>query len=120
MDSISSFGTKFYIAAGNNGSNYLNLYSLVDNSITVSACNPFYEEKMSYSGDNSVVRRREDGQIRIQKTKDGFNLTDGEETDVFYNQTSMYLFKNPVKELRGSSIASPRAIIRDYNPIFKR
>lgn len=114
LDSLSARGTKVYVSGGNDGSYSLNLLSLVDNSINVGSLNN-RGERAFYSSNNSLVNRFEKDNIPVKKTKGGYTLDTGY-GDAFISRenTTSLLHVPSLRKLRGTSFASPRALVKDF------
>ena len=118
MDSISSRGTKFYIGAGNDGKNSVNLLNLVDNAINVGALEK-NNKKADFSCDNSLVNRWEISDLDIERVEGGFDITGHGKADVHYDETTFFQ-KEKFKgfyhmPLQGTSFSTPKALVRDFS-----
>ena len=115
MDELSKMGVKFYIAAGNSSNDTFSLLTLVDGAVVVGALND-KGKKADYSCDASVVNRWESGEIKPYITDDGYDLTGDSITDFPKTRTTSWLdFYLPYMNIKGTSFAAPRAIIKDLS-----
>lgn len=112
IDSLSSKGAKVYVSAGNSGDDAFNLFSLIDNSTSVGALNSC-GEKASYSCDNSLVTRWENGDVECKKVDGGISWTDDNNVDIEKKNISNIATIPPLLDIRGTSFASPRALVKD-------
>lgn len=112
LDSISSTGTKVYVAAGNSMNEKINLFSLIDNSVSVGALTP-NNTKSFYTADNSLVNRWENGTLNMKKLNGGITWTDDNTPDIEKKHISNIFQKASVFPIVGTSFASPRAIVKD-------
>lgn len=115
LDSISRKGTKIYISAGNKGKEYLNLINLTNDAINVGALDS-KGQKASYSADNSLINRWENGDIFFKKVEGGYDITGDGKADIEFNQVALpiKLKASPFKA-SGTSFSCPRAIVEDLN-----
>lgn len=113
LDSISSTGTKVYVAAGNSMNEKINLFSLIDNSVSVGALNS-NNEKSFYTADNSLVNKWENGTLNIKKADGGITWTDNNTPDIEKKHISNIFQKASVFPIVGTSFAAPRAIVNDF------
>ncbi|NLF82362.1 MAG: S8 family peptidase [Candidatus Gastranaerophilales bacterium] len=117
LDSISANNIPIYIAAGNKGANFYNLFDLGDNSITVGSLNK-KGKKANFSARNSAVDRWEQGVFDIKHITDknskiGFDYTGDGTVDITDDKTTAWWkLPNPFK-LLGTSVSTPKAIVRD-------
>lgn len=122
MDSISAKGTQFYISAGNDGRNNINLFNLVDSAFNVGALEK-NGKKADFSCDNSLVNRWEISDLNRKKTDKGFDITGHGKTDVHYDEVTFFHKETfdgfHQMPLQGTSFSAPKALVRDFtNRIF--
>lgn len=111
MDSLSAKGTKFYVSAANEGPNYLNLVSLVDNAEVIGSVDSMGVK--SYSGRNSLVKRFCNDNVKITRVKGGYSIN-GSKMKVFDdNQVSDYSKEPFYGKYNGTSFSSPRIMVLD-------
>ena len=117
MDSITAKGTRFYISAGNDGSDALNLLALA-NDIECVGSRREDGRKKPYTERHNLVTRYEKDEIPIEKTEDGFDITGDGETDFTFKQMSFPITatKEPREgNIHGTSFATPLALVKDIN-----
>ena len=123
MDKCSAKGIKVYIAAGNKSDNYFNLYTLADNAFVVGAINK-YGSLQTFSARNSLVNRYARGVYRVKTVKDsnghviGFDINDDKKRDVSILKTTAKNKIPSVLPIRGTSFATPNAIVCDFQRVF--
>ena len=123
MDKCSAKGIKVYIAAGNKSDNYFNLYTLADNAFVVGAINK-YGSLQTFSARNSLVNRYARGVYRVKAVKDsnghviGFDINDDKKRDVSILKTTAKNKIPSVLPIRGTSFATPNAIVCDFQRVF--
>lgn len=114
MDELSKKGVKFYIAAGNSENRRFELFTLAENAIVVGALDK-KGRKASYTADNSMINRLENGVVTSELTEDGYDLTGDGIMDFPDSRTTSWLkFWLPTMNIEGTSFATPRAIIKDF------
>ncbi len=118
LEKVIEAGVPVYIAAGNDGKDSINLLTLVDGAIIIGAKED--GAKASYSADNCLIDRWVDGTATGTLIKEndqiiGFDITKDGVADIKKNELSDESFLSEEKEiaLKGTSVASPRAIAQD-------
>lgn len=112
LDSISSTGTKIYVAAGNHGTKEFNFFSLIDNAIVVGALDN-ENQKAIYTTDNTTVNRWKNGSLEIKKVGNGLTWTNNETPDIEGENLSNAFQIPAIFAIRGTSFASPKALVED-------
>jgi len=132
IEKITAKGVPFYVGAGNDGANSVNLYSFAHGATTVGALQNFQNknaaEATAYSADNSLVTRWEQGNIPINKVKnaegeDGFDINQDGKPDILKKDTTsnfslLSLFKKN-EEISGTSFSTPTALGKDLRKKYK-
>lgn len=113
FDSLSSNGVKIYVAGGNNGEKVFNLLSLINNSVTVGSKGLMWG-KAWYTANNSLIKRWEDGSLNVRNTFNGFSVTEEMKSDIPYNKTTALIKFPHMPQNRGTSFATPKAIVNDF------
>ena len=121
MDSITAKGTRFYVSAGNDGVDALNLFTLAKDIECVGA-RRMDGWKKPYTERHNLVTRYEFDEFPVEKTEDGFDITGDGKTDFTFDQMAFPWFatKQPREiPLHGTSFATPNAIIEDIKASLK-
>lgn len=113
MDSLSARGTSIYVSAGNGGADKFNFLSLIDDAINVGAVKKNRLPK-SYSVDNSMVNRWIEDDMPLSTTKNGYSIDTGYgKINVDKSSCTGLFHIRAGKNLRGTSFASPKALVED-------
>ena len=121
MDSITVKGTRFYVSAGNDGVDALNLLTLAKDIECVGA-RRMDGWKKPYTERHNLVTRYEFDEFSVEKTEDGFDITGDGKTDFTFEQMAFPWFatSEPREEcIHGTSFATPNAIIEDIKASLK-
>lgn len=121
LDEISAKGVKIYIAAGNSADTF-NAFSLAENVKTVGALD-LKGDKMNEFSNNSLINSWALGISQINKVQDskgklGFDITGDGSIDIYADETSSF-FKFTGDPIRGTSGATPIALVRDFKQLKK-
>lgn len=121
IEKISSKGVPIYMAAGNQGRDYFNMYSLAKGVRSVGSLES-NGKKADFSADNQLVTKWVQGVFNITETYDskgkaGFDFTGDGSIDIYSNNCSSPRppFTRDTSELWGTSFSSPKALAQDLN-----
>jgi Subtilase family len=107
-------GIPVYIAAGNNGPKSLNINSLAEGSINVSATDK-HGNRESYCTDNPFVNRWEQGTYPIRKVPGGFDITGYGKADVLDQEVTGH--KSLLNQFIGLPLRKTLAKLPDDMPL---
>ena len=125
IEKITAGGIPFYVAAGNEGDKFVNLYSFAKGVTTVGALKEDRKTKTDYTVDNSLVDQWEQGDYPIKKIKDkkghliGYDINGDNEPEILAKDNSRNkshlsaLIYPLIKKERGTSFAAPTALGKD-------
>ncbi|OGH99377.1 MAG: hypothetical protein A2104_07920 [Candidatus Melainabacteria bacterium GWF2_32_7] len=121
IEQITDKGVPVYIGAGNEGPEYFNILALAKGSIPVGALDA-KSNKKSFSADNSLINRFEQGIYNISAVTDkdntiiGYDLTGDNKPEVLANEVSGG--ESKVKPYIGKSIETVIAQEDDYTKLI--
>ncbi|MEI8388677.1 MAG: S8 family serine peptidase [bacterium] len=122
IEKITSGGIPFYVAAGNEGVNSVNLYSFAKGVTTVGALKEDRKTKTGYTVDNSLVSQWEQGDYPIDEVKDkngkliGYDINGDKKSEILAKDTSSnksflsLLTAFIINKAQGTSFATPTAL----------
>lgn len=110
IESLTNKGIKVYIASGNEGLGYVNLFNLAKNSIDVGATKQPEDFTANFS-DNALIDRHEEAILKIKCLQNGYDLNNDGSAEILippnlHNETEFC-------ELKGTSYAVPIAVSKD-------